>query len=142
MIIRLVHKLQYIWTKNIRKLNVSTEDVALKLFLIGIIMILGYNVFAAYQKGSQNAEVIKEDRIKLEHQQSEYALVLEELNYYASIEYKRQLAREGQNLSEPGEQLYRVNREAIQEVDFFEINNDPILLAEHSNWWKQLILGQ
>ena len=123
------------------RFNYSKEDLLIKTVLILIIIFLSNNIYIAYNKGVENKNLISQEEQKLSELRSE-AEKLEYLErYYSSIEFKRIYARESQNLAEPGETLFYINRPEEIKIDYYEDNSDPIVVNEHAKWWRKLIFG-
>lgn len=109
-----------------------------------IIIIVGLtiNIWNSYEKGLHNSKVIAQEEAKLAKLEDENQDLTEQVQYYSSIEYKRIYARENQNLAEPGERLYFIERDDEELViDYIKEETDKIELQNNSYWWKKLILG-
>lgn len=140
-LLKIFKNLRYNLLRNLNKWEFDLSAFFLQIILIVMIIALGYNVYIAYQKGIKNSQLESEASQKLAELKAESRQLDAELQYYGSVEFKKIYARDTQNLAQPGESLYYVERPEQQQIENYEVITDPIVLDNYGYWWRKLILG-
>ena len=139
---QLIQKFNKLKFRVLSQFNYTKEGILVRLILILLILFFMNNIYTAYTKGVENKNLIEQEELKLAELRSEAEELKYLERYYSSVEFQRIYARESQNLAEPGETLYYVNRPEELIIDYYEETDDPITLNEHAKWWSKLILGK
>ena len=128
--------------QTVAKLDLKLSDIMLQGFLLFIIIVLGYNIYISYNKGTDNLARIDDEKAQLDKLIAEQQQLKELEKYYGSAEFGLAYARDSWNLAEPGAQLYLVNRSEDQPVENVKNEQKPIPLEDNQMWWSKLILGK
>lgn len=128
--------------KQLSRLELKPADIFFKVFLVLLIIVLGYNIQISYRKGAENLEHISQEEEKLNQLLAEGKKLDELEAYYNSPEFRRAYARDSWNLVEPGASLYLINRKEQPQIDNVNDELDPIPLNDNRRWWKMLIVGE
>lgn len=124
----------------LRKFNLSWTRVLESIVVAGVVLLLGYNIYTAYNKGVTNATVIAQEQEKVQELEAESAKLSDLEKYYSSVEFRRNYARDAWNLAEPGAELFEIKRQDQVQIEQVQ-SKDPIVLTDNIYWWKKLILG-
>ncbi len=80
-----------------------------------------------------------EEQAKRDRLVTEGKVLDEKIEYYNSLDSKRNIAVSTYKLSEPGEQLYKIE-DADPNVQIIEEENlDPINLEDNKFWWRAVL---
>jgi len=134
-------RIQALFRKHVAKLKFSASDLFVKMALLFVILVLGYNIYISYNKGVKNLARIAGEEEKLKSLITENQRLDELEKYYASAEFGLAYARDSWSLGEAGSTLFFVNREPQQQVENLKDELNPIPVNDHQLWWKKLILG-
>lgn len=129
-------------TKNFRLLNVNFSSLIVSAFFIMVMVTLSVNIYNTFTNGIETIDKFRAEQEKLDELQRINAELKDQVEHYASLEYKKIYARDNLNLGEQNETLYYINRPdeslIIEELPEQEVE---ITFDDNISYWKKLILG-
>ncbi len=129
----------YRFSTFLKRRGISFNYLFVSFLVLGMMFFLGYNIYLTIQQAEktlQAREVAQEKRDKL--LQESYDLD-QRLAYFESVEGKRTLAVEGYKYADPGETLYKIERENDDIIFIEEQYVEPVNLNNNVFWWKFLL---
>lgn len=110
-------------------------------FLVsGLMFFLGYNIYSTIKQAEKTFQAKELAQEKRDQLLEESRALDQKLAYFESTEGKRTLAIEGYKYADPGESLYKIERESDDIIYIEEEVFEPVNLNDNVFWWK-LLLG-
>lgn len=111
---------------------------------VGTIVLIG-DAYVSIDRAMKNYKSLALQEAKLQEEKKLGRELDEQLNYYASLEYKQRYAYDSLNLAREGEELYVVESREREQYSLDKPNPDPIKRDTPSLWWQliwqQIIAG-
>jgi cell division protein FtsB len=120
----------------------SLNSIFIWFVCTGILFVLGFNIYTAFNKGVDTITKFQQEEQKLAALIVENNDLQKQESQYNSLEYKRIYARENLNLADKNETLYYIDRKkAPQQIEQLPEDVMQITLDNNVQWWEKLILG-
>lgn len=121
--------------------GISFNYLGLSLLLLLGTLFLTYNIYNTVRRAEANYEIKRKEQEQRDILLEESKELDKKIQYLESVDAKNNLAAEGYKLAQPGETLYKIDREedVVQYIE--DENPDPIKLEDNSFWWKVILLG-
>lgn len=124
------------------KLQFSWGKFGSVLLQLTVIIALVANIIATFTKGVETQTALADEQKRLEALEIENKTLLNEVEHFASIEYKKIYARDNLNLAEKNESLYYVDRpEYDMEIEGLPEKKIEITFKDNLAYWGKLLLG-
>lgn len=123
----------------LRRKGFTFNFIFITFLVTGLMFFLGYNIYSTVKQAEKTFRAKELAQEKRDQLLEESRSLDQKLAYIESAEGKRTLAIEGYKYADPGESLYKIERESDDIIYIEEEVFEPVNLNDNVYWWKFLL---